>query len=64
MHCSHGEGGFGEMYRWRCVNGRADDEKAVSTPASAEQDDDAFLGVEALIRPSVFSAPHEFAMGF
>ena len=64
MHGSREEGGFGNQYSWHSVNGGVDYEKAVSAPGGAEQDEDAFLGAEALIRPSVFSALNELAMGF
>ena len=64
MHGSRGKGGFGDLYSWRSVNGGVDYDKAISAPGGAEQDEDAFLGVEAWIRPSVFSALNELAMGF
>jgi hypothetical protein len=63
MHGSHGERGFGHRYSWRCVNDEAFEE-TLSSPGDAEQDEDVFIGVEALIRLSVFSVRNELAMGF
>jgi hypothetical protein len=57
------DGSHGDLYSWRYMNGEVY-EKTIPVTGGAEQEEDAFLGVEALIRPSVFSAPNELAMDF
>jgi hypothetical protein len=62
MHGSHGKHGFGDRYSWRCVHIEAFEE-TLSPPEDTEQDEDVFLGVEALIRSSVFGVRNDLAMG-